>query len=317
MIHNNHLLPFPVAAMSRLPLTQWDPTLFSDLQKLLALIASQPTTSLLRQFYSKLDTARPWILALTALPLPNEEDKNIITTTPISSPDGNQVRITDELLATTNTIADNLNISQLLAAVLALHAVQSRPKYPERSDIEIAVYILHEALQNLLSFVKELLRLTVGPEAIPEEPFTALADWVEELLAEQGSAGYLADVVVEQIDKMHSRLSNLSRQQASGAQFDLVNFRVGALRIEQNYLAGILGSLSLAGLLKSSQVVKVAKWLKKCQEPEGVAAMVFASFCAATQPLESMSEDDARFETISAYVQHSKFIVVMCNIVVS
>lgn len=303
--------------MSRLPLTQWDPSLFADLQKLLALVASQPTTSLLRRFYSKLDDARPWILALTALPGPNEEDKKIIANSPISSPDGNEVRITDELLATTNTIADNLNISQLLAAVLALHAVQSRPKFPERSDPEIAVYLLHEALQTLLTFVKELLRMTVGPEAIQEEPFVSLRDWVEDLLTEQGSAGYLADVVIDQIDKIHGRLSALSRTQASGAQFELVNYRVGALRIEQNYLAGILGSLSLAGLLKSSQVVKVAKWLKKCPRPDGVAAMVYAAFCAATQPLESLSEDDARFETISAYVQHSKFIVVVCNIVVS
>lgn len=303
--------------MSRLPLAQWDPSLFIDLQHLLALVATQPTVSLVRRLNQRLDEARPWILALTALPLPNEEDKKFIASSPISTPAGVEVKVTDELLVTTNVIADNLNVSQLLAAVLALHAVQARPRFPSRSDPEIAVYILHESLQSLLDFVQDLLRLTVGPEAEVGQPFDDLRIWVEDLLDEKGANGLLADVVIDQVDALQTRLSSLVRTQASGAAMDLLNFRVEALRGEQNRLASILGTLSVSGLLKSSQIVKIVKWLKKAAKPDAIVAAVFAAFCAATQPLEALNESDARFETVSAYIRHSKFILVLCNIIVS
>jgi nuclear pore complex protein Nup205 len=303
--------------MSRLPLAQWDPSLFTDLQNLLALVATQPTTSLVRRLNQKLDEARPWILALTALPLPNDEDKKIIASSPISSPDGMEVRVTDDLLVTTNLIADNLNVSHLLAAILALHAMQARPRYPSRSDPEIAIYVLHEALQALLGFVQELLRLTVGPDAEVGQPFDDLRVWIEDLLDEKGASGYLADVVVDQIDAMQSRLTALVRTQASGPGMELLNFRVEAMRTEQNRLAGILQTLAVSGLLKSSQVVKVVKWLKKATRPDAIVAAVFAAFCAATQPLEALEDADPRFETVSAYIRHSKFILVVCNIIVS
>ncbi|RSH80248.1 uncharacterized protein EHS24_008821 [Apiotrichum porosum] len=303
--------------MSRLPLAQWDPSLFTELQTLLALVATQPTTSLVRRLFTKLDEARPWILALTALPTPNEEDKKFISASPIATPDGAEVRITDELLVTTNTIADNLNVSHLLAAILALRAVQARPRFPSRSDPEIAVYVLHEALQALLDFVKELLRLTVGPEAEAGEPFDDLRVWVYDLLDDKGAGGYVGDVVTDQIDAIQARLATLVRSQASGAALELVNFRVAALRGEQNRLAGILDTLAISGLLKVSQVVKIVKSLKKCTRPDAVAASVLAAFFAATPPIDSFKEDvqDARIETVAAYVTNGKLNSVVTNII--
>lgn len=61
--------------MSTLPLIQWDHSLFDELQYLLARVASQPTTSLVRRLYARLDEARPWFLALGTLPGPSEADK--------------------------------------------------------------------------------------------------------------------------------------------------------------------------------------------------------------------------------------------------
>ncbi|KAL1406935.1 hypothetical protein Q8F55_006347 [Vanrija albida] len=301
--------------MSRLPLAQWDPSLFTELQQLLSLVATQPSTSLVRRLYQKLEVARPWILALSALPAPNNEDKEAIANSPVTNSDGVQVQVKDQLLATTNDIADTLNISHLLSAVLALHAVQERGRFPSRSPTEVATYILHEALQALLDFVRELLRLTVGPDAEVGEPFDELRIWVEDLLDEKGALGFLADVAVDQIDAIQVRLDALVRSPASGGQLDLINFRVAALRTEQNRLAGILGVLADSGLLKTSQVVKIVKWLKKCAKPDAVAAAVFAAFSAATQPLESIDPRDHRYDTIATYSRHAKFILVVSNVI--
>lgn len=292
--------------MSRLPLSQWDPSLFTELQQLLALVASQPTTSLVRRLFAALDTARPWILALTALPGPNEQDKKAIADSPITTSEGVEVRVKDELLVTTNTIAENLNVSHLFAAVLALSAVQERSRYPERSDAEIAIYILHEAQTALLDFVDSLLRLTEGPDAEVGQPFDDLRVWVEDLLDEKGSNGYLADVAVDEVDAIGTRLQNLVRTQASGAALELVNFRVASLRNEQNRLVGILGTLAQAGLLKASQVVKIVKWLKQCTRPDAVAAGMMATFMASTPPIDSLSESDPRYDAVAAYIQSPK-----------
>lgn len=303
--------------MSRLPLAQWDPSLFTELLHLLALIASRPSTSVIRRFFAKLDDARPWILALTALPTPNDEDKQFIANSPISTPDGVEVRVTDELLVTTNTIADSLNLSHLLSAVLALHAVQQRPRFPERSDPEIAVYLLHEYLQSLLDFVTDLLKLTFGNDAEAGEPFEDLRLWVEDLLGNKGPQGYLPDVAVDQIDVIQTRLDGVVRTQASGSQFELLNFRAASLRREQNRLASIIATLGSSGLLKTSQVVKIVRWLKKSR-PDAVVGTILSAFFAATAPIESLpSEDESQYETVYAYIGVPKFVLVLCNVIVS
>lgn len=301
--------------MSRLPLAQWDPSLFTELLHLLALISSRPSTSVFRRFFDKLDTARPWILALTALPTPNNEDKDFIAKSPISTPDGVEVRVTDELLVTTNTIADSLSLSHLLSAVLALHAVQQRPRFPERSDPEIAVYLLHEYLQSLLDFVTDLLKLTFGEDAEEGEAFDELRGWVEDLLSEKGTQGYLPDVAVDQIDVIQGRLDAVVRTQASGAQFELLNFRASSLRREQNRLASIVATLGLSGLLKTSQVVKIVKWLKKSR-PDAIVGTILATLFAATPPVDE-AQDTPQQETVMTYASLPKFLLVLCNVIVS
>ncbi|GMK56981.1 hypothetical protein CspeluHIS016_0308210 [Cutaneotrichosporon spelunceum] len=299
--------------MSRLPLAQWDPSLFTELLHLLALITSRPSTSVFRRFFDKLDTARPWILTLTALPTQNNEDKEFIARSPISTPDGVEVRVTDELLVTTNTIAESLNLSHLLSAVLALYAVRERSRFPERSDPEIAVYLLHEYLQSLLDFVTELLQLTFGEDAEEGEEFDELRGWVEDLLSEKGPQGFLPDVAIDQIDALQGRIDTVVRTQASGAQFELLNFRASSLRREQNRLAGIIAILGQSGLLKTSQVVKIVKWLKKSR-PDAVVGTILASFIAATPPVDE-AVNTPQAETVQTYASLPKFMLVLCNLI--
>lgn len=64
--------------MSTLPIQQWDPDQFSDLQHILARVLTQPTTSSLRKLYATLEQARPWLLNLTALPGVNDKDRQFV-----------------------------------------------------------------------------------------------------------------------------------------------------------------------------------------------------------------------------------------------
>lgn len=64
--------------MSALPIQQWDPDQFSDLQHILARVLTQPTTSSLRKLHAALVQARPWLLNLTALPGVNDKDKQFV-----------------------------------------------------------------------------------------------------------------------------------------------------------------------------------------------------------------------------------------------
>ncbi|KAL7420503.1 hypothetical protein Q5752_004453 [Cryptotrichosporon argae] len=306
--------------MSFLPLSRFSPSLFADLHHLLARLAARPTTSALRRLYAKLDEASPWLLALTALPAQNDEDKKLVTSNTITSPEGTEVRVVDELLATTNTIASALDLSHVLSATLALLAVQQRARYPSRSDAEIAVYILYESLSSMLSFLSSLLRLTLADAA---EAFDELRAYVENLLDTRTSLGqgkgdgFLVDQIMTQLDEQQARLVAVVRDgHAGGAQqLELATFRTGAIRQAQNEMAGMVVTIASAGLLKSSQVVRIVKWLKKCERPDGVVAAVLAALLAATRPLDSLEDTDPRYETVDAYIRHSKFLVLVTNLI--
>jgi nuclear pore complex protein Nup205 len=139
---------------------------------------------------------------------------------------------------------------------------------------------LHEWTAQLLDFLRELLRLTVGPEADESVPFDTLRKWVEDLLVTKTSVGKfegtLVDQVVGQVDAIQERLGGLLRGGPSGGvEYELLSFRVSALRGEQNKLAGILSAIAQGGLLGRGHVIKLLKWLKKSDRVDGIAAMVF------------------------------------------
>ena len=65
--------------MSDLPLAEWDHALFGELFTLLGRVATQPVNPPLRRLQARLEDAKPWLLALTNVPCPNDADKNTVT----------------------------------------------------------------------------------------------------------------------------------------------------------------------------------------------------------------------------------------------
>ena len=62
--------------MSVLPIDEWDPELFVELETLLLRVSSPQTTrSTVQRLFQQLDKAVPWLLTLTQLPSPSDSDK--------------------------------------------------------------------------------------------------------------------------------------------------------------------------------------------------------------------------------------------------
>ncbi|WWC85669.1 uncharacterized protein L201_000535 [Kwoniella dendrophila CBS 6074] len=306
-----------------LPLAEWDASLFSDLQHLLGRVISQPTTSTLRRLYAKLEEAQPWLLNLTLLPGQNDADKQYIEKNPLQLPSGTSVHVSGDLLDTTNTISNALSLSQLLSAVLALQAEEQRFQYPSRSTPEVAVYLLHRWETDMLDFLKELSRTFLASDNEIGGPFETLKDWVIELLTTRVSLGEgkgegaLVDQIIIQLDSIQGKIDTLLRTGSSGgADYDLLRFRVEALRAEQNKMASILTIISESGHLGRGQVVRILKWLKKCERADGLAAMVASALFAAWKPLEAMDASDPRYDVAEDWCHDIKFLKIASSLTI-
>jgi nuclear pore complex protein Nup205 len=64
--------------MADLPLLEWDHSLFGELFTLLGRVATQPVNPPIRRLQTRLEDAKPWLLALTNIPGPSEADKAAI-----------------------------------------------------------------------------------------------------------------------------------------------------------------------------------------------------------------------------------------------
>jgi nuclear pore complex protein Nup205 len=64
--------------MSSPPLIEWDHGLFGELFTLLGRVATQPVNPPIRRLQTRLEDAKPWLLALTNVPGPNEADKAVV-----------------------------------------------------------------------------------------------------------------------------------------------------------------------------------------------------------------------------------------------
>lgn len=198
-------------------------------------------------------------------------------------PNGASVQFVGEILKWPTTISDVLNTSQLLSAVIAIQADSLRHRFPSRSVPEIAIFIYHNWLSEQLDFLRELLRLTIGPDAGEGAPFDTLRNWVGALLDAKTSLGTgksegtLVDQIIGQLDELQSRLGSLLRTgPVAGVEYELLSFRVGAIRAEQNKLAGILAAIAEGGYLGRGQVIKVIKWLKKCDRVDGLVGVILS-----------------------------------------
>ncbi|WVQ93947.1 hypothetical protein IAU59_001025 [Kwoniella sp. CBS 9459] len=307
--------------MTSLPIVEWDASLFSDLQYLLTRVLSQPTTSTLRKLYGKLEEAQPWLLNLTQLPGPSDADKQHIEKNPIQLPSGTTVHVSGDLLNTTNTISNALSISQHLSAVLALQAEEQRFQYPSRSAPEVAVYILYRWQTDMLDFLRELLRTVLTAEEEIGGAFEPLKEWVQELLNTRVSLGQgkgegaLVDGIMVQLDVLQSQIDALLRTgPTGGGDYDLLKFRVEALRAEQNKLTAILSIIAESGNLGRGQVVRILKWLKKTERTDGMVAMVVASLFAAWKPLETMDASDLRYDVAEDWCHDIKFLKIASSL---
>ncbi|OCF43796.1 nuclear pore complex protein Nup205 [Kwoniella heveanensis CBS 569] len=308
--------------MSSLPIAEWDASLFSDLQHLLTRVLSQPTTSTLRKLYGKLEEAQPWLLNLTQLPGPSDADKQHIEKNPIQLSSGTTVHVAGDLLNTTNTISSALSLSQHLSAVLALQAEEQRFQYPSRSAPEVAVYILYRWQTDMLDFLRELLRTVLASEEEIGGAFEPLKEWVQQLIGTRVSLGQgkgegaLVDSIMVQLDVLQTQIDGLLKTgPTSGGDYDLLKFRVEALRAEQNKLASILSIVAESGNLGRGQVVRILKWLKKTDRTDGTVAMVVASLFAAWKPLETMDASDLRYDVAEDWCHDIKFLKIASNLI--
>lgn len=199
----------------------------------------------------------------------------------LTFPSGLSVEVSGDVLATTNSVSTLLGLSQLLSAVVALQAGEARPRYPDRSIAEISTYLSCEWTEKLLDFLRELLRLTIGPEAWSDPPFDSLRSWVEDLLVDRiavgGKARTLVDHVMLQLDETQKRIEELVRQARTGqTNFELAVYRVGALRAQQGKMVGILGAIAQGGYIGRGQLVQIVKWLKKSSRPDVLVGAVLA-----------------------------------------
>lgn len=204
---------------------------------------------------------------------------------PITLPTGSTVRISGELLNTVNAISSALQISQLLAAIITLQAESLQSQYPARSTPEICLFIYHQFFTDLLDFLHELLRLTISPSNEDlDYPFDILQSWVIDVLLSTKTSlgpgkgeGTLVDQIMSQIDEQQKNIGELLRtSNPVGVEYEILTFRISAIREQENRMAGIIGLVAEGGLMGRGQVIKLLKWLKKSDRVDGLSGVLLA-----------------------------------------
>lgn len=130
-----------------------------------------------------------------------------------------------------------------------------------------------------------------------------LKEFVEDLLGAKvtladgsGKEGTLVDQILSQLSVLQTKISSLLSTSSSGQGYELQQFRLTALRAEQNKLAGILALIAEGGRLGRGQVIRVLKWLAKVERMDAVVGLVAASVWAAWKPLEVLDASDSRYD---------------------
>lgn len=123
-----------------------------------------------------------------------------------------------------------------------------------------------------------------------------------------GKEGTLVDQILSQLSILQTKISSLLSASSSGQGYELQQFRVTALRAEQNKLAGILALIAEGGRLGRGQVIRVLKWLTKVERMDAVVGLVAASVWAAWKPLEVLDASDARYDVAEDWCHDIKFL---------
>jgi nuclear pore complex protein Nup205 len=192
---------------------------------------------------------------------------------------GSTIKIPAEHLASIDQISNLLNVSQLLAAALAVQSENLKSHYPNRSTPEIATYIFHTYLSQLLDFLIDFLHFTSGPILDISPPFDDFRERLQIIIETRRPAGegFLVDGILEQLDAIQRRIQVLlGRQGVTGAEYELLSFRVQALRVEQGKMGRVLMGICEGGWIGRKQVLKLLDWLRKRDRVDSVVEGVVA-----------------------------------------
>jgi nuclear pore complex protein Nup205 len=89
--------------------------------------------------------------------------------------------------------------------------------------------------------------------------------------------GTLVDQLLIQLDEQQRKIEELLRtNNPVGVEYEMLTYRVRAIREQQNRMAGIVGLVTEGGYLGKGQVIKVLKWLKRCDRVDGLSGMFLA-----------------------------------------
>jgi nuclear pore complex protein Nup205 len=87
----------------------------------------------------------------------------------------------------------------------------------------------------------------------------------------------MVDQILIQLDELQKRIEELLRtNNPVGVEYEILTYRVGVLRAQQNRMAGIVGLVTEGGYLGRGQVIKVLKWLKKSERMDGLSGVLLA-----------------------------------------
>lgn len=80
-----------------------------------------------------------------------------------------------------------------------------------------------------------------------------------------------------QIDEQQRKIGELLRTtNPVGVEYEILTYRISALREQQNRMAGIVGLIAEGEYMTRGQVIKVLKWLKKSDRVDGVSGVLLS-----------------------------------------
>ena len=207
-----------------------------------------------------------------------------------ATPSGRSETLAGDALTQADGIAQQLHISQRLAATLLLQSADLRSQYPARSDIIIAIYAYMSWYDSMLIFLHDLLTCTMSNDI--SEALEPIQDWVLKTFTVEKTSTTLAEHCLKQIDVVGTRMQQVLNQQ--GIDHELLEYSVGMYRLQQDKLAGLLGLICKGGHMRQNQALRMLRWLKGQATVGGVQSMVAMAWCSAIRPFDEVEERDPR-----------------------
>jgi nuclear pore complex protein Nup205 len=143
------------------------------------------------------------------------------------------------------------------------------------------MFLLYAWTLDMLDFLHELFKLTIGREADVDAPFDTLRGRVEEMLQKRvkvgAGEGTFVDLILNQLDELQRKMAGLvNTPRTVGDEYDVLAFRIRSIRSQQGKMVGLLALVAQGARIGRGHVVKMLKWLKKTDRVDGVVTGVLA-----------------------------------------